>query len=557
MRALASFFLAILLAGAVAAQSTPPPMLFRVKYVSAEMVYINGGEDDGLRADMELEIVRSVPGSAQIEAEVIGLVKVYALAGHSAACMVITGADEIKEGDTVRLAAADAETVAYLLASKNSRKYAQIVSFSDVVDLHPLEAEQREYVPRPRLAEINRIKGRISMQQSSLFDRTSGTNSLQEGLSIKTDMTRLGGTYWNFNGYWRGRINSRSLGPQQQTLTDLINRTYQIGFKYNNPNSKNVIGVGRLIMPWASSLSTLDGGYYGRRLNRNTTAGAFAGAMPDPTSWNLAPDRTIVGAFTSFEAGSFEKIRYSSTIGAAHTRRDWRPERQFAFFENHISINRDVSIYHNGEFDNRTRGLFGENASGPMLIRSFFTVRAKASEIVSFDISHNHFRGTPTFDTRLLGTGLLDQFLFQGVSGGVRFELPARSAVYANFGRSSQQSDERPSWNYLLGFTLGRVPRLWAMRADVRTSRFESAFGQGNYSTVSLSREINERLRFEVQGGEPNFSSPLTAGTRSRWINSYLDWFVTTHYMLGLGFTYFRGRVQAYDQLFVNFGYRF
>lgn len=279
--------------------------------------------------------------------------------------------------------------------------------------------------------------------------------------------------------------------------------------------------------------------------------------MPDPTSWNFAPDRKIVGAFSSVEAGSFDNVRYSSTVGVAHTRRDWRPERQFAFFENHLSINPEISIYHNAEVDNRTRGLFAEDLTGLMLTRSFLTFRARVNDVVSFDISHNHFRGTPTFDTRLLGAGLLDQFLFQGVSGGVRFQLPARSALYANFGRSSQPTDEKPSWNYLLGLTLGRVPNLWGIRADFRASRFHSSFGEGGYNTISFSREIRESMRCEVQGGQQSFFSPLTRQNRSRWITSYFDWFFTQHYMLGLGFTDFRGRVQAYRQFFINVGYRF
>ena len=38
--------------------------------------------------------------------------------------------------------------------------------------------------------------------------RESGMNSTQLGMMIDADMTHIGGTYWNFNGYWRGNYNT-------------------------------------------------------------------------------------------------------------------------------------------------------------------------------------------------------------------------------------------------------------------------------------------------------------------------------------------------------------
>ena len=536
--------------GSLSAQSAGS---FQVRYVAAGTIYLDAGSDDGLAEGMELDVKRSEPGAPLTAKQDIGRVKVIAVASHSAACEVLSEDSPIRKGDLAELSGADAEVAAYLLSSENSRPYAQIVTFTDLEEGNPLEEEQREYVPRPPLHEINRASGYVSVQQNSLFDRNLGTSSLQEGLAIRADMTRIDGSYWNFNGYWRGRVNSRGR-RDQQTLTDLLNRTYQIGFTYNNPHSRNVIGAGRLLLPWASSLSTLDGGYFARRLSTTTTAGVFAGTTPDPTAWNYDPDRQIMGVFSSFEKGSFDDVRYTGTVGVAHTRRHWKPERKFAFFENHLSVNRALSVYHNMEVDHRSQQQFG--TGGPQLSRSFFTVRARANDVVSVDLSHNYFRGIPTFDTRLIGTGLLDQYLFQGVTGGVRFELPRRSALYANLGRSSQQSDATPSWNYLLGFTLGRLPYI-NLRSDVRTSRFSSSFGTGSYNSVSLSRQIGEAFRFEFQGGQQNFRSPLTEQNRARWLNSTLDWFAGEHYILGFGFTAYRGRVQNYDQLFVNLGYRF
>src|SRR5262249_42605684 len=141
---------------------------------------------------------------------------------------------------------------------------------------------------------------------------TSAMTSTDLGLVLRTDITRINGTYWNVSGYWRGRLSSRSTNAQP-TLQDLINRTYHLSMTYDNPNSAWVAGFGPLYLPWASSLDTIDGGYFGRKLSPGATAGVFAGSTPDPTSWNYNPDRRMAGAFVNFEGGSFDTFHYTST----------------------------------------------------------------------------------------------------------------------------------------------------------------------------------------------------------------------------------------------------
>ena len=527
-----------------------------VNYVAQDSIYLNAGAEEGITEGMELDIKRLREGAARTEAEVVGRVRVIAVASHSSAGEVLSGQGEIRKGDHATLSAADAATKRYLQRSGNTRRYAQVVSFSDLEDLDPLKDEQRAYVPKPPLGEINRVRGQIRIEHSSLLNGGAGLDSHSTGLVLRADMTRIGGTYWNFRGYWRGRIQSRETRLPRETLQDLVNRTYTIALTYNNPYSKNTFGVGRMLLPWASSLSTLDGAYYGRRVSTNVTLGAFGGSTPDPRAWDYNPDRQIAGAFASFQSGSFEGTHYIGTFGLAHTRRRWLAERQFLFLENGLVINRNVSVFQSMEVDHRSKGRFGGNKGGPVLSRSFVTLRVQPVKTVAFDLNHSYFRSVPTFDDRLIGIGLVDNLLFQGINGGVRVQLPRQSAIYGSLGRSDRQSDEGGSWNYLLGFTYGQVPFLDA-RADVRFSRFSSAFGSGRYYSAGLTRYIGEALRAEVRGGRQEFHSPFTRQNRSYWVNGNLDWLVGRHYAAGAGFTWYQGDIQRYNQIFLSFGYRF
>jgi len=450
------------------------------------------------------------------------------------------------------------EKLKILQSTQEIRKYPQVVSFTEG---DPLDEEVRENLPRPPLPEVNRAHGRIGIDYGGLQQPGGGSGFSQVGFMLRIDATRLGGTYWNLSGYHRSRVHSRNGGTQVQTITDLVNRTYHFYLSYNNPSSRWVIGAGRLYIPWATSLSTIDGFYLGRRYGK-ATAGVFGGTSPDPSSWNYNPHRQTAGGFVNFEGGSFEDLRYTSTTGFAMTRISWHPDRQFAFFENGIFYKRYLSIYSDVEVDllnstvNTASGPQPTGQSGAALSRSFLTVRLQPHKVISFDLSENYYRGLPTFDTQLLPTGLLDKYLFQGVSGGFHLSLPYQLGIYSSVGRSDRTSDATPSWDYMLGATAANIRRT-GIRADFRYSRFNSSFGEGRYGSLMLSRQIGESLRFDVQAGQQNIVSNLTSQTRARFLSGNADWFIGNHYFLGFSLEAYRGHTQDYNQWFITLGYRF
>ena len=320
-------------------------------------------------------------------------------------------------------------------------------------------------------------------------------------------------------------------------------------------------GFGRLYLPWAASLSTIDGGYLGRRVGKGVTFGVFGGSAPDPTAWSYDPNRQMAGSFVNFEGGRFESFRYTTTAGVALTRVNWHPDRQFGFFENGIFYKHYLAIYHNLEADlirgenSPNTGASAQNNS-LSVSRDYLTVRIQPHQVISFDVSENYFRDIPTFDSRLVSTGLLDRYLFQGLSGACRLELPHHIGLYSSLGRSSRSGDERSSWNQMYGITFGRIWRT-GIRADARYSKFDSSFGRGTYRSLMLSRELGESVRIELQAGEQDLVSSLTSENHAWWVTSNFDWFVGLHYFLGGGYTIYRGGVQSYDQWFLNLGYRF
>jgi hypothetical protein len=537
-----------------AAQVSELRSTFEVRYIASGAVYVAGGRDEGLQEGFHLDVKRLKPGDAVLTAQRVARLVVTAVAAHSAVCEIESSDGEVETGDIAEVSGEDLELLRMMTQSKTARKFGQVVSFTEG---DPLEQEQRDYVPKPPSPEVNRARGRVSFEYNAIYDHTSGTTTDQQGVVVRADVSRIAGSFWNLTGYWRGRLNNRyGSGSQAETLRDMLNRTYHIGMYYNNPESRYSAGFGRLLVPWAASLSTIDGGYVGVRLAKDLTVGGFGGSTPDPTAWDYKPGRQIGGVFAAVNAGSFERLRYTQTVGLAMTRLHWKAEREYAFMENSLAWKQYFSVFYNLQADRLTPGRLGNTESGVALSRSFVTVRVQPARWITLDVNHNYFRNVPTFDLVLIGTGLLDQYLFTGLSGGLRLEVSRTISLYGTIGQNSRSGDAKASLNQMYGIGFRNLINS-GFRADIRRSVFNSPIGKGWYQAVSISRDFSDRLRFEIQGGDQELTSPVSANTRALWMNGMLDWFLGPHYVLGAGWNTFHGSIQNYDQLFFSFGYRY
>ena len=542
---------------AIVSQANPDVhVAFRVKYVAEGVAYLEGGRNDGLTEGMKLEVKALDPSekttaTTSVEALPVAELELASAALSSSVGEIHNPTRPVQVGDWAYLSTEDTQSLIAQRSLSATRKYPVVIAFSEG---DTLDDEARVVVPRPPLPEINRARGRIGFDYSGVSTHDAGSGlSSNAGVMIRTDITRINGTYWNLNGFWRGRLNNQSHAGQE-TIQDLINRTYTIGLTYDNPNSKWVAGFGRLYLPWATSLDTIDGGYFGRRLTQGVTAGIFAGSSPDPTSWNYDPNRRIGGAFVNFEGGTFDNIRYTSTSGFGLGLLKWNIDRPFVFFENGIFYKRYLSIYHALQADSPS-GNPQVAAPGTGISRSFLTVRLQPTTRVEFDLNHTYLRDIPTYDASLVDTGLLDKYLFQGFSGGVRVKVVKDIWVYNLLGRSNRSGDAKASWNQLYGVTVGRMPWI-STRTDLHYSKFNSTFGSGSYTSLSLSRNFNDNLRWEVLGGRQSFASSTTRDI-SHFVTGSFEASLGPRYFVQSGYTWNRGVGQNYDQWMFTFGYRF
>ena len=545
-------------------QSSNKPSVFRVKYVADGSLYIDAGRNANLQEAMKLSLVNPPPDGVVSDAvrfrgyEHIAELKVVSVADSSAVCEIVSSNGEIKVGQLAFLTPDSVVERRQAVEATEEEQYPIVMTFTYG---DPLEEEIRTVQEQKQLREspVGRVRGRIGIDYGGIHE-AGGLNSKQVGLSISSDISNIGRTYWNFKGYWRGNMNVSSSTPpgaNTTTLTDLLNRTYQIGLFYQSPYSPVTIGVGRLFLPWAPSLSTIDGGYLGRKITRLATVGFFAGSTPDPSSWSYNPNQHIAGTFVNFEAGDFEHTRFYSTAGVAVTSIQWKVARQFAFFENNLSWKRYMTLYSSLQADEARTSPLPNGGSNPTGIsQSYSSLHFQPFHHLGFGVNHNYFRSLPTYDPRLLGTGLLDQYLFQGFSGDVRVELVKHISVYASLGRSKATSDKKNSLNQAFGITLPNLLKT-GLLADVHYSKFDSSFGSGKYTSFSLSKNLSDSFRIQFLGGHQTFNSALSANNSSNFVNAVVDWNVGPRYFVEGNFGWYRGTTMNYQQWTTVFGYRF
>ena len=531
--------------------------VFRVKYVAEGVAYLEGGRAQGLKEGMKLEVIdKNVPATQGDSANaadprVVAELSVSAVAETSSVTDIQTPKRPVKVGDLAYLSTADAEALVQLRALSPTRQYPAVVSFTEG---DTLDEEARAEIPRPPLPSVNRARGRIGFDTiETLSHGANSINSTDVGVVFRGDMTRIGGTYWNLSGYWRGRLTKESVASQQ-TLQNLINRTYHLNMTYDNPNSTIVAGFGRLYLPYAPSLDTIDGGYFGKRISKGTTLGVFGGSTPDPSSWDYSPNRVLSGAFVNFDGGDYNGVHYSSTTGGGVSMVSWNVDRPFVFVEDSLSYKRTFALYESAQIDNPV-GNSVTPSPGWGLGRNFSTFRVNPFSRLELDFNYNYFRQIPTFDPSLAALGLLDKYLFQGFSAGGRLEVWNQIWLSANLGRSSGTGDAKSSLNQMYGITFNRIPVVH-LRADVHYAKFDSSFGSGNYRSFSLSRQMSERLRLEVLLGQQTFASPLTNNNHSKFVTGTVETTLGPHYYLQSNFTTNRGDMD-YDQMMFSIGYRF
>jgi hypothetical protein len=155
-----------------------------------------------------------------------------------------------------------------------------------------------------------------------------------------------------------------------------------------------------------------------------------------------------------------------------------------------------------------------------------------------------------------VGTGLLDKYLYQGLTGGARVQFPLHIMAYGSVGQSNNSTDKKNSLNELFG---AGITQIWktGIGIDARYSKFDSSFASGTYRTVSVTRDLGQRFRLDLMGGRYDYASSLAQTSNSYFVNTMFDMDLGAKMFVQSAFTTQRGGTTDYNQWTTTLGYRF
>jgi hypothetical protein len=94
------------------------------------------------------------------------------------------------------------------------------------------------------------------------------------------------------------------------------------------------------------------------------------------------------------------------------------------------------------------------------------------------------------------------------------------------------------------------------LRADFHYSKFDRNFAKGNYQVLSLSRQLTDKMFWNVQLGKQDMLSRFTTNYNSAFLADSLDINIGRHSYLQSGYTYVNGATLNYRQWYLSWGYR-
>ncbi|MEK7727302.1 MAG: hypothetical protein AAB354_02750, partial [candidate division KSB1 bacterium] len=292
------------IAGSVFAQSATPinekeaHREFRVRYVTADAIYFNGGTALGVQIGDLVWVMRN--------GERVLPLQVKYVAEHSASCLLEAETRPQSEVAARLLPVRVDDTVLWTIPLAEFQKRmrpAQAEAKTQSLAAAPRKISRTAPVAPKRYVEArsrnNAINGQMSLQSFGQKDRSPQPfDFLESSAYLRLTMDRIGGAPVRLVTRMRSSQSFRptsASGLQQQPL---LHRVYEITLEYSGPLE---LAIGRMLRNELRGVGYLDGLVVGYRVHPNWKLGVFAGAQPDLYRAGLRFEEKKYGGFLQME----------------------------------------------------------------------------------------------------------------------------------------------------------------------------------------------------------------------------------------------------------------
>lgn len=515
---------------------------FKIKYLTGESVYLDGGLSDGLVVGNRL-LVDADGVTATLE--------VTYLAEHSAACRVVESQGTLQVGAAAVLVSDEAPSEVPSQARQSDEEEAK----EQTAERRPA----RKAAPRRRSGNGSRISGSASLQFYRLNDLTdSGLDFTQPTFRLNLNGRNLWGKEYTLRIRSRTRYNQRARSfSEAAPRTEWRNRVYEMSFGYQNPQAAFNFQVGRIIANYMSGVGYIDGIQLQHNLSPNTRVGILAGTQPDWRDSNFQTSIQKYGAYFNLSRGDYQSRRFESTIAAAAEYHSSVVSREFIYVQNSYSHSNSFYFFQSAEVD-VNRNWRKERAGQTLSLSSLFlSTRYRFSPAVSAGVTFDNRKNYRTYETRTIADSLFDDALRTGVRGNLSLRLPGRVLLYSNVGYRKRKTDTQATYSYAGGLTKANL-LLRGLSLSLNAAGFSNQFTDGLNGSGRLAQSLGGGHRLEAAYGTYTYTINSSSQRRhNQWAQAVAYVAVQRHIFISGQFEYNWGDDLKGQRIFAELGYRF
>ncbi len=469
----------------------------KVIFLTADGVYFNFGQDDGVSLGDTVQIYRN---AQRIETLFISLTSSKRAVARVSSEVI----QRIKIGD-----------VAVILKQRVKKQEEEIEDkkVSETVEKPAIAVpgvsvalERTEFKPKP----VN-FFGRIAFQDFSSFSG-SGFNYHRPGFLFVFSSDRLFIDNLTFNIYARADyITSRTMTSKS---SDFNFRVYQLslGYKFGVFDLR----VGRIfsgIIPGAGNTD-------GIQLSVDkfsTSFGIIAGVQPEKIRYALNSSNPKFSVFASrkFIFGNFSMY---STVSYSRVMKNKKLDEEFVYLQNNLSYLSVFCFYQSAQFD--LNDISQGQKVKKLTPRNFFiSASIIPVNLVSFDIGFSAYKNTYLFETmKDIPDSLFDRRIRKNLRGALRLRLPIK--VELGMSGSVKLLENEDKGDYI---TTGYMSAydVFSTGIDFKLgySFIKSRFAEINNTEISFGRDFfNGILSFNLEASAYSYITSLG----DRFLNTVL-----------------------------------
>lgn len=481
--------LALLISGTAMVTADTVERTLKITFVSADLVYLNGGRAVGLAVGAKPVVYRDEQRITELE--------VLHLAEHSSACRFIGPAASIVIGDVARVTVELKPVIESSTTAADSQQTAPGSS-----SLEPGKSTPERTGP----AIHPDASGSIAFLYSDWGDHSDAELDFSQArLDIDLRVEPLWTPGLSFALRTSGRQDRRYTSIDGSSSDSWESRIATFALEYKQEGSRVGMAMGRINPARVGAIGRLDGASFEYRVTDPVRVGVFAGANSQWQYTENRPDLQTYGAYAGYRKGSARNLLVDQTFSVVGQYHGGTASREALFAQGRITRNGRWNLSHSVEVD-VNRG-WREKESGQVLSLStaYAQGRVNLTRSVAATVSYDTRKSFRTYETREIADSIFDDRIRQGVRGQLEVSLPEGIVASAGVGVRSVavEPDRTVSYN-------GSIRKQGLFNAkstvSIQGAAFNSDANSGHNINASIGQGIRQRDWISLGAGLYSYS---------------------------------------------------